>query len=161
MLLFPLFNPLAHAQDSVPKSRERGGNIYHILIRLLQLLKLKHLLIHYWFNLIRIDTLIHTLKLESTTHQHAPNRTDIIQTVQETWLILRRASQEPNDRDNALGFDGLERLLHSFGPADLENVVDAEMVGGEGFGCFAPVGVVFVIDDMVGAKFFEGVGFGR
>ncbi len=38
-------------------------------------------------------------------------------------------------------------------------MVDAEGVGGEGFGGFAPGGVVFVVDDVVRAKLFEGVGF--
>jgi len=38
-------------------------------------------------------------------------------------------------------------------------VVNPEVVGGEGFGGFTPVGVVFVVDDVVGAEFLEGVGF--
>ena len=39
-------------------------------------------------------------------------------------------------------------------------MVDAEAVGRGLFGRFAPVGVVFVVDDGVGAELAEGVGFG-
>lgn len=40
-------------------------------------------------------------------------------------------------------------------------MVDAEFVGREGFGGFAPGRVFFVIDDVVGAEGFEDVGFAR
>ena len=38
-------------------------------------------------------------------------------------------------------------------------MINAEFVGGEGFGSFAPGGIVFVIDDVVGAEGFEDIGF--
>lgn len=133
---------------------------HHILIRLLHFLQRKHFVIHHGLNAAGIDRLVHLLKLQPTPHQYPPDCTDVVQALQETRLLLAHAAEETNDADDTLGLDGLEALGHGFGAADFEDVVDTEAVRGGRFGGGAPVGVVFVVDDGVGAEFAEGVGFG-
>ena len=98
--------------------------------------------------------------MQPASHKHAPNRHDIIQAIEETRLVALDAAEEADDTDDAFRLDGFEGLGHSLGPADLKDVVHAQFVRGEGFGSFAPSGIVFIVEDVVGAEFFEDLGFG-
>ena len=123
--------------------------IPHVLIRLLRLLEPKHLLIHNGLDTTRIYRLIHLLELLSGPHHQPSNGTDITQTIQESRLVLGHAAQESDDGDDAFGFDGLERLGHRLRASDLEDVGAADAARGELLGSFAPIGVGFVVEDVV------------
>ena len=139
------------------RGKRKAQPTYHILISVLDLLKLKHFLIHNRFQANRIDRPDHLLELQPTTHKQPPDCTAIIQSLQKAGLVLGfSAGEESNNADHAVYADGLEGLCYGFRTSYFENVVDPKAAWREGFGGAAPIGIVLVIDNMVGAKRFKG-----
>lgn len=127
------------------------------LISLLELLKRKHLLINNRLDVVCLNRSIHLFKLLSAAHIDTANGANVDKRIKQSRLLVAGATDEANDGDDTFEADGLERLLQSVGAADFDNVVYADAAG-ELFGGFAPVGVVAVVDDVVGAEGLELVG---
>lgn len=113
-------------------------------------------------NVINLDSPNHILHHILPTNIHAPNRTNLAQRIHNTRLALRlRRPQKPNQTDNPFKADALEALLQRARTADFEDVIDAFAVPRQLARCLAPVGVGFVVDDVVGAQGLEFFGFLR
>jgi hypothetical protein len=65
------------------------------------------------------------------------------------------AAQEADNGDDALHFDRLQALSHGPLAADLNNVIDALLAGGQLASGLAPVRVLAVVDDVVGTEVLE------
>jgi hypothetical protein len=74
--------------------------------------------------------------------------------------MLRVSAQKPDNADDPSGLDGFERLSHGGRATDFDNVLHADMVGGQRLGGFTPSRIRGVVDYMIGPKFFEDVCFG-
>lgn len=86
------------------------------------------------------------------------------QRVQDAGLALGvRTTEEADDTDHTLKFDGLETLGKSASTANLDNVIDTSVVGGELASRLAPVGVGLVVDNVIGTELLQllGLRFGR
>ena len=80
------------------------------------------------------------------------------QAIEVGGLVLAHAADEADDGDDAVNGDGLERLRHGRGPADLDDVLHAGAAGRQLLGLLAPVGRLLVVDDMVGAVLLQQLG---
>lgn len=105
-------------------------------------------------DIIRLNRRAHLLQLLSASNINTTNSADLAEGLKDVILRLG-ASEESNKRDDALVLDGLEGLLHGILTTNLDDVVDALAVGGQLAGGLAPVLVLAVVDDVVGAEFFE------
>ena len=133
----------------------------HVLIRLLCRLEGENLLIDHRLDVIRLDGPVHLLKLDPRADEYTSDGADVHQGVQHRGLVLRlHAAQEADDADDAFVGDGVQTLLHGSRTADFDYVFDT-VAARELLGCLAPVGVFFVVDDVVGAEGLESVAFGR
>ncbi|KAK3898974.1 squalene epoxidase-domain-containing protein [Staphylotrichum tortipilum] len=70
------------------------------------------------------------------------------------------ARQQANDGDDALHLDGAQALRHGPLAADLDDVLDALTAGRQRPRRLAPVQVLAVVDDVVGAEFLEDISLG-
>ena len=132
--------------------------IPHVLITLLGLLELEDPRVHHRLDLIRIDRLIHLLELQSRAHQDPAHNTDMVQALQEAGLVPWCATQEPDDGNHAVDLDGIETLRHGCGTPNLEDVINALFLVGEFLGLFSPIGVGFIVDDVMGTEILEFLG---
>lgn len=132
--------------------------IPHVLVSVLGLVEPEDPRVYHRLDLIRVDGAIHLLELHSRAHQDPAHDADMVQALQEAGLVPWCATQEPDDGDDAVDFDGVEALRHGGGTADLEDVVNALFVVGEFLGLFPPVGVGFVVDDVMGAEMLQFLG---
>ena len=82
------------------------------------------------------------------------------QALNERRLFLGCAADMPDETDVAVDGDCLEGLTEGLRSSNFDDVVDAYAAGGEVQSFGAPVGVGFVVDDVVGAVAFEDLGFG-
>src|SRR5947209_8291490 len=94
-----------------------------VLVGSFGIFKLKDLVIHNWFDLIRIDGPVHLFKLQTRSYHDASDYTSMYQRLQHTWLFS--LAQEPDDGNYALRLDCVQRLLHRPWTANLEDVVDS------------------------------------
>lgn len=134
--------------------------IPHVLIRLLSLLQREDLLIHNRLDVISHNSAVHILHLLPAANVHTPDDADVDQAVQEGRVVLRlSAADEADDGDDAVEGDGLEGLRHGAWTADLDDVLDTAAAR-ELLGRLAPVRVLLVVDDVVGAEALELVGLG-
>lgn len=132
--------------------------IPHVLVRILEMVQVKHLLVDDGMNVIGLHGAVHLLVLQPRTHKHTPDSADVIQALEERGLVLGEASNKADDGDDAVDLDGLEGLRHGGRAADFDNVGDAQAARGELLRCLAPVGVLLVVDDVVGAVFLQEFG---
>lgn len=134
----------------------------HVLICLLCLLQGEHLLVEDGVDVVGLNGRHHSLQLLSASNVDASECADVAQRVESSRLRLD-ATQEADDRDDTLELDSLHALLERRGATDLKDVVHAgatrQLLGGG-----APVRVLLVVDDVVGAQLLQGlelVGGGR
>lgn len=131
----------------------------HVLVSLLELLQREDLLIDNRVNIIRLDSPCHILHLQPAANQDTADCADVVQSLEESRLVLLHAADEADDGDDAVDGDGLQTLGHGLGPADLDNVLHAHAAS-ELLGLLAPVGHLLVVDDVVGAVRLERLGLG-
>ena len=101
-----------------------------------------------------LDKLAHILELAVGANIDTANGADFVQSLEDVVLGLGTA-QEANDGDDALHLDGVEALSEGARTADLDDVLNALAAGGQLAGRLAPVGVLGVVDDVVGAQLLE------
>lgn len=131
----------------------------HVFKSLLRLLQWEHLLINHRLDIIRLDRPHHLLKLAPRTDKHPSEGTKVPQSMNNPCVTLGlHATKEANDIDHPIRPDGLDALFLRLGTAHLEDLIHALTVG-ELAGGFAPVGVLLVVDDVVGTEFLEDFGF--
>lgn len=133
----------------------------HIVIRLLELLQLKRLLVNYRLQhlRVRLNRFNHLFQLDPAARKHRSRRKHLRQAPLEAHFVFARpASQEADDGDDAAHTDGLDALLHLVDAGNLDNDFDAAAAG-EFLRRLAPFAVVLVVDDVVGAEFLQGLDF--
>jgi hypothetical protein len=85
--------------------------VHHILHRLLELRKLKFLLVYNGMDIVGLDGAIHVLELCSRSDVDAANGADVDQHLQDVGLLLGLCtSQEADDRYYSIDFNRIERL---------------------------------------------------
>jgi hypothetical protein len=94
-----------------------------ILVGRFSILKVKDLVIHDWFDFIRIDGPVHLFKLQTRPYQDTSDYAAMHQRLQHTWLFS--LSQESDDGNYAVHLDCVQRLLHRPWTTNLEYVVDS------------------------------------
>jgi hypothetical protein len=127
------------------------------LVSLLELIKSKDFLINNRLDVVGLDSSIHLLKLLSAANVNTTNSADVNQSIEESRLLIASTTDETDNGNNTFEANGLERLLEGVGAADLDNVVDANTAC-ELLGCLAPVGVLSVVDNVIGTEGLEFVG---
>ena len=127
------------------------------LISLLELLERKHLLVDNGLDVVGLDRSIHLLKLLSAAHIDTANGANVDKCIEQGRLLVAGATNETDDGNDTFEADGLEGLLQGVGATDFDDVVYADAAG-ELFGGLAPVGVVAVVDHVVGAEGLEFIG---
>jgi hypothetical protein len=127
------------------------------LVSLLELVKSKDLLINNRLDVVGLDSSIHLLKLLSAADVDTTNSADVDKSIEESRLLIASTANESNNGNNTFEANSLKRLLQSVGTTDFNDVVDAnttcELLGG-----FAPVGVLSVVDNVIGTEGLEFVG---
>lgn len=131
--------------------------IPHVLIRLLCLLQVKHLLVEDRVDVVSLDSCDHLLELLPASDVDASECADVAQCINSRHRRLH-AAQEADDGDDTLEFDSLHALLERCGAADLNDVVHASATGRQLLGRGAPVRVLLVVEDVVGAQLLHGLG---
>ena len=101
-----------------------------------------------------LHCLDHLFQLVLGTNIDAPHSKQPHQRVHQ-GLLGARARQHANDRDDALHLDGVDALRHGTLAANLEDVLDAFAVVAQLARRLAPVRVLAVVDDVVGAELLE------
>jgi hypothetical protein len=128
----------------------------HILVSLLSLIESENLLVNDRLDVVGLDGTVHLLELLPAADQHAAHGADVVEALEESWLLLALGTaEETNDRNHAVERDGFEGLGHGVGSADFEDVLHTTAAGRELLGFFAPVGDFFVVDDVVCAEGLE------
>lgn len=133
-----------------------------VLVRLLHLLEPKDLLVNDRLDLVRVNRLVHLVKLLLRADEQAADGADVGQRIEQRRLVLGRVAvrEESDDGDDALELDGLERLRDGARPADLDDVVRARAAGRQALGDLAPVRRLLVVDDVVRAELLELLALG-
>lgn len=124
------------------------------LVSLLELLEREDLLVNNRLDVVGLDSSVHLLELLSAANVDTTNGADVDESIKESGLLVVGAADEADDGDDTLEADGLERLLESVGTTDLDNVVDTNTAG-DLLGGLAPVGVLLVVDNVVGTESLE------
>lgn len=68
-------------------------------------------------------------------------------------------SDKADDRDHTLVFNSVDSLPEGIGAANFDDVIESGIVGSYRTGCFAPLRVGFVVDNVVGSELAELLGF--
>jgi hypothetical protein len=124
------------------------------LVSLLQLVKSEDLLVDDRLDVVGLDSGVHLLELLSAANVDTTDGTDVDESIEKSGLLVVGATDEANDGDDTLEADGLERLLQSVGATDLDDVVDTDTTS-DLLGGLAPVGVLLIVDDVIGTKGLE------
>lgn len=135
----------------------------HVLIRLLGLLQSEHLLVEDRVDIVGLNGGDHSLQLLSASNVDASECADVAQCVESRRRRLH-AAQEADNGNDTLELDSLHTLLERRSTTDLKNVVHAGATSCQLLGGGAPVRVLLVVDDVVGAQLLQGlelVGRGR
>lgn len=124
------------------------------LVSLLELIKSEDVLVNDGLDVVGLDGGVHLLKLLSAANVKTADCADVDESVEKSGLLLVGATDETNDGNDTLEADGLERLLEGVGTTDLDDVVHtntaSDLLGG-----LTPVGVLAVIDNVVGTESLE------
>lgn len=105
-------------------------------------------------DVVGLDGGDHVLHLLAGADVDAAGGADVGQALDEGGLDVD-AAEEADDGDDALVLDGLEALLQRAGAADLDHDVDAHAAR-QLARRRAPVCVLAVVDDVVGAELLHG-----
>lgn len=131
-----------------------------VLVGLLDLVQRKDLRVDDRLDIVCLNGPVHLLELCPTAHVHPADHADVRQGVQDRGLLLSlHPSQEADHTDHSVKADGLERLGHGVGSADLDDVLDSTGAS-DLFGGIAPVLVFGIQDDVIGTERFDPVGLG-
>lgn len=128
----------------------------YILERLRNMIQIIHLLIHNRVNIFRHNCAVHFLELQARTNQKSTDSTDVGQNIKEGRLFLTVAADEANNRNKTVNPDRLKRLRHGLQATNLNNVINATTPS-QLLRNLALVGLLFVVDDMVGTELFQSV----
>lgn len=124
------------------------------LVSLLELVKSEDVLVNDGLDVVGLDGGVHLLKLLSAANVKTADCADVDESVEKSGLLLVGATDETNDGNDTLEADGLERLLEGVGTTDLDDVVHtntaSDLLGG-----LTPVGVLAVVDNVVGTESLE------
>jgi hypothetical protein len=130
----------------------------HVLVGLLEAGEVKDLVIDDGVDVVGLNGSAHVLHLQARADEDTADGADVHEGVEVGRLVLAHAADEADDGDDAVNGDGLERLRHSRGPADLDDVLDADAAGRQLLGLLTPVGRLLVVDDVVGAVLLQQLG---
>lgn len=134
----------------------RSGNTYHVVVRLLGLVKGEDLVIDHRVDVVGFNSADHILHQGLATNIDTAHGADLAQDLEDHGLARGVATaKEANDADDTLELDALETFLERSGASDFDNVVNTLLVGREVTGNVAPVGLGLVVDDVVGAKLLQ------
>lgn len=124
------------------------------LVSLLELVKSEDVLVNDGLDVVGLDGGVHLLELLSAANVKTADCADVDESVEKSGLLLVGATDETNDGNDTLEADGLERLLEGVGTTDLDDVVHtntaSDLLGG-----LTPVGVLAVVDNVVGTESLE------
>lgn len=130
------------------------------LVRILGFFELKHLLVDDGVNVVGLNSLVHLLKLQPRAHEHTTDSADVAQSLDEARLLLAfHTSKETDHANDAVNANGLERVLHRVRTAHFHNVLHARATR-QLLRRLAPVLVLLVVDDMVGAQLLQLLALG-
>lgn len=124
------------------------------LVSLLELVKSEGLLVNDRLDVVGLDGLVHLLELLSAADVDTADSANVDESVEKSGLLVVGAADEANDGDDTLEADGLERLLEGVGAANFDDVLDADAAG-DLLCRLTPVGVLAVVDDVVGTELLE------
>lgn len=132
----------------------------HVFIRFPGLFQGEHFLVDHRVNVVGLDGFHHVLHLSLRADIHASHRADPGESFQQCRVALRvRVAQESDDADNALELDRLQALLQSARSTNIQHVVNALIVVRELARRLSPVGILLVVDNVVGAQLLEELEF--
>lgn len=107
-------------------------------------------------DVVDLNSADHILEQVTATDVHSTDGADVAQGIQNLGLALGvTGTEEADDTDNALELDGLDTLLQSAGSTDFQNVIDTLSVRGQLAGRLTPLGVLLVVEDMVGSELLQ------
>lgn len=107
-------------------------------------------------DVIGLDSSDHIPHESFATNINTTDSADVIQCLQNSRLCLRvHASKEPNHTDDTFELNTLEALLERSAATHFDDVVHANSIGSQLASGLAPVGLSFVIDDVISAKLLE------
>jgi hypothetical protein len=127
----------------------------HVLVGLLEAGEVKDLVIDDGVDVVGLNGSAHVLHLQARADEDTADGADVHEGVEVGRLVLAHAADEADDGDDAVNGDGLERLRHGSGSADLDDVLDADAAGRQLLGLLTPVGRLLVVDDVVGAVLLQ------
>lgn len=131
-----------------------------VLVRLLELLELEHLAIDDRAELVKVglNGSAHLLHLVPAADEQTASGAQALQVLEETRLVrVLGAADKAYDADDALNLDTLEALRHGSRARNLDDVVHAYPVGDLAH-LGAPVGILLVVDNVVGAQPLQELG---
>lgn len=130
---------------------------YHVLISLLGLVEGEDGLVNNGVNVVGLNGSTHLLHELPATDIDTANSANPAQRLEDALLGLSTA-EETNNGNDTLILDSSQALAEGAGTTDLNDMVNTLVVGSELAGGLAPVGVLAVVDDVIGAELLEHLG---
>jgi hypothetical protein len=133
-----------------------GESTYHVLVGVTSLVEREDGLVYDGVDVVGLDGRDHVLHQSLGADKDATGSADVDKSIHQ-GVLGGRSSQEPNDADDSLISDGRQTLLYCTLSSDLDDVVDTLAVVRESASGLAPVRVLPVVNNMVGAELLEGL----
>lgn len=107
-------------------------------------------------NVVGLDSPDHIPHQRLAAHINTPNGANVAEGVQDAWLTLGTGTtQESDHADNSLKLDALEALSEGPAATHFDDIIHTSTLGSQLASSLAPVGVVLVVDNVVGSELLE------